>query len=172
MEIRWYFFFPIAPILVILLIVILLGGVAITAVGQWIYTSRWYIFGFFCLLTLINGIAILRASDIICAISFLVLAAPVLYYILNRSVLLAIDGISLNLDYILCVIAYVAFTIILSFVAFCLSYTFLDDEYTYSITDNYRESIKYFLQTTAVSAVIWGFNAFVFYVVVPIYSFD
>ena len=175
METRWYYIIPITPILVILLILLGLGAVFVTFVGHGIYTYRWYIFGFFCLVSLINFFLIIKKSDIICGLSFLFSASPVLYYILYRSELFATDDpstVHINFDYILCVIFYIVITILMSVAVFSLSHTFLDKDYTYSITDNYRESVKYFFKMLAVSAVGWGFNAFVFFVAVPIYSFD
>lgn len=175
MEKRWYFFIPFAPVLVVLLMLVIFGAVMITFLGHGVYTYRWYIFGFFCLIFLINFIVLLRASDVICGLSFLVSTSSVLYYIFNRSLLFAVDNpdsIHINLDYILCIIFYIVISILLSIAVICLSHVLLDEDYTYSIIDNYRESIKYFFKMLGISAVGWGFNAFVFFVVVPIYSFS
>lgn len=175
METRWYFFIPIVPILIVLLMLVIFGAVIITFLGHGIYTYRWYIFGFFSLVFLINFIALLRVSDVICGLSFLIGTSSVLFYIYNRSLLFAVnnnDNFHINLDYILCVIFYIVISILLSIVVISLSHTLLDEDYTYSIIDNYRESVKYFFKMLGISAVGWGFNAFVFFVVVPIYSFS
>ena len=175
METRWYFFIPIAPILVIILVIILLGGVSLTFFGYWLYDHVWYIWGFVCLIFLINFILIIRASDIICALSFLIASTCVLYYIYTRSTLFAYTNSSkfyLNLDYILCVIFYVVFVILLTVIILSVSWSFLDEDYSgTSILDNYHESIKYFFKILAVGAVGWGFNAFVYFVMMPLYSF-
>lgn len=169
------FTIPIALILIVFFGALFTGGVLANMLGLWIFDHKWYIFAFFCIVFLINFFLILKESNIICALSGLVATSSVLFYTINRSFLLGeVDEImaKLNVDYILCVIFYIAIAVSLTYAVIRASWYFLED---YSgkgtISEIRRESFSYSLKMLGIGALCWGFDAFVFFVIVPIYSF-
>ena len=166
-ETRWYFFVPIAPILIIIAAVIIGGSAMIIETGLWIHKHIWYVFGVFAAVFIINFIILIIKSNFTCALSFLLTTSFFFFYLLNRNEFIgtAPDGsFSEWIGYIFNFALFVIITLALCIGLIIFSWFFLGEECRrgYSLSEKFHATLTYFFIELIVAAIGWGFNALVF----------